>query len=139
MTVHHFFLIAGAGACIYFQKYGAFAMLGLMMEVNSVFLHTRALIQYCNQRRTLAYKIMSIGNILTNIPFRLGVNYLIYSWYANGYPDFQFGKILYPLYINRKYISLLRLLWESDNIWTECEAAISNFSIWLRERHRFSL
>ena len=101
MTVHHFFLIAGAGACIYFQKYGAFAMLGLMMEVNSVFLHTRALIQYCNQRRTLAYKIMSIGNILTNIPFRLGVNYLIYSWYANGYPDFQFGKI--PLLINKKY------------------------------------
>jgi len=91
MTVHHFFLIVGAAACIYFQKYGAFAMLGLMMEVNSVFLHTRALIQYCNQRRSLAYKIMSIGNILTNIPFRLGVNYLIYSWYANGYPDFQFG------------------------------------------------
>ena len=93
MTVHHFFAINGIGMTIYFQKYGAYSVLALMMEVNSVFLHMRALLQYCDQRRSLMFKIVSIGNILTNILFRLAlVNYSILKWYANGYPDFYFGK-----------------------------------------------
>jgi hypothetical protein len=95
MAIHHSLLIYGGFGVLATDTYAGFCMIGLLMEVNSIFLHSRALLQYCNQRKSLMFKIASVGNILTNIVFRLGVGYTIYKWYAdiNFSNDFMMGKI----------------------------------------------
>jgi len=66
------------------QYIGITVVMGLM-EVNSVFLHTRALLQYCNKRKTTCFKITAVGNVITNIIFRLGVSYHVWTWTSNSF------------------------------------------------------
>lgn len=80
MTIHHACLIIGCINVILSDRFAGFCMVGLLMEVNSLFLHARALLQYCNKRRNIWFKIVSFGNVITNVVFRLGVNYLVWRW-----------------------------------------------------------
>jgi len=85
MSVHHSCVIAGCGIVILSNQYIGFSVVALLMEVNSIFLHTRALLQYCNKRKTTWFKIAAVGNVITNIVFRLGANYHIWMWTSNSF------------------------------------------------------
>lgn len=56
MTVHHLCVIAGCMTVVIYRKYANFAMFVMVMEINSVFLHTRALMQYCGLRKKTLFK-----------------------------------------------------------------------------------
>ena len=64
MIVHHSICIGGGLAVMLDKVYGNFTLYGLTMEVNSIFLHARALLQMCNKRDTAAFKMVSLLNIL---------------------------------------------------------------------------
>ena len=64
MMVHHSICIGGGLAVMLDKVYGNFTLYGLTMEVNSIFLHARALLQMCNKRDTAAFKMVSLLNIL---------------------------------------------------------------------------
>ena len=92
MTIHHLCVISGFATGILTNQYAGFGMVALLMEVNSIFLHTRAQLQYCNNRNTVWFKIASIGNIITNIIFRLGANYLLWRWVSHPQNHIFLGK-----------------------------------------------
>ena len=56
MSVHHWGVIAGCLTAIWYKRYIGYGMTMMLMEVNSVFLHTRALLQYANQREFSIFK-----------------------------------------------------------------------------------
>jgi len=93
MTVHHLCVISGCMTAIIYRQYTSFGMVVMIMEVNSVFLHARALMQYCGLRKKTLFKTMAILNILTNIVFRIGTNYVLYNWSQTEGKDFLLGKL----------------------------------------------
>jgi len=80
MMVHHSIMICGMFTVMQDKMYGNFMLYALSMEVNSIFLHGRALLQMCKQRDTTAFRLVSALNILTNITHRLFINYGIQRW-----------------------------------------------------------
>ena len=64
MMVHHSIMIGGGLTVMLDKVYGNFTMYALSMEVNSIFLHGRALLQMCNKRDTAAFKMVSLLNLL---------------------------------------------------------------------------
>jgi len=80
MIVHHSIMIGGMFTVMQDKIYGNFMLYALNMEINSIFLHGRALLQMCKQRDTTAFRVVSIINILTNITHRLLINYGIQRW-----------------------------------------------------------
>ncbi|CBY42313.1 unnamed protein product, partial [Oikopleura dioica] len=80
MIVHHSIMIGGMFTVMQDKIYGNFMLYALNMEINSIFLHGRALLQMCKQRDTTAFRVVSIINILTNITHRLLINYGIQKW-----------------------------------------------------------
>jgi len=80
MMAHHSIMICGMLRVMHEKMYGNFMLYALNMEVNSIFLHGRALLQMCKQRETTTFKLVSVINILTNITHRLFVNYGIQRW-----------------------------------------------------------
>jgi len=82
MTVHHLCCISCLGLAVVTKKYMGLSMLVLNMEINSIFLHTRALLQYCQYRSTVYFAIAAFFNIVTNITHRqlVGAQLLIWSY-----------------------------------------------------------
>ena len=64
MMVHHSIMIGGGLTVMLDKVYGNFTLYALTMEVNSIFLHGRALLQMCNKRETAAFKMVSMLNLL---------------------------------------------------------------------------
>ena len=64
MMVHHSIMIGGGLIVMLDKIYGNFTIYALNMEINSIFLHGRALLQMCNQRDTAAFRMASGLNIL---------------------------------------------------------------------------
>ena len=103
MIVHHSIMIGGMFTVMQDKIYGNFMLYALNMEINSIFLHGRALLQMCKQRDTTAFRVVSIINILvsfyyrtfltcfkTNITHRLLINYGIQRWALDN--DVVYGK-----------------------------------------------
>ena len=66
MMVHHSIMICGMFTVMQDRMYGNFMLYALSMEVNSIFLHGRALLQMCKQRGTTAFRFVSVLNILVS-------------------------------------------------------------------------
>ena len=120
MVLHHACCITCATIAVYTGTYSGYAMVGLSMEVNSIFLHARsaqrlnfnlqnatkvlisintyfsALLQYCGQRGTIAFNIASYLNILTNITHRHITGFSLIAWCYNvALPDPDLGLTAY--------------------------------------------
>merc|ERR1712212_23874 len=80
MTVHHFCSILVFARAAILGKYMGLCMLLLNMEVNSIFLHMRALLQYCQFRGTTFFNVASILNIYTNISHRQLIGWQCLFW-----------------------------------------------------------
>jgi len=115
MMVHHSIMIGGGLTVMLDKVYGNFTLYALSMEVNSIFLHGRALLQMCNKRDTAAFKMVSLLNLLTNVTHRLAVNYGIHKWAGpNGfYYGYLMNLIIVFLNLKLLYTCVRRDLLES--------------------------
>uniref|UniRef100_A0A0K0CW48 TLC domain-containing protein n=1 Tax=Angiostrongylus cantonensis TaxID=6313 RepID=A0A0K0CW48_ANGCA len=67
------------------RKYLGVVMFGLLMEINSVFLHTRSLMNlYGVKRKSTSFRLVALLNIITLAVFRLSVSFYLVYW-AVGY------------------------------------------------------
>jgi len=81
MTVHHLCCITCFGIAITTGQYLGLAMLVLNMEINSIFLHGRSLLQYCQFRGTSYFAVASFLNVLTNITHRQLIGMQVLKWF----------------------------------------------------------
>uniref|UniRef100_A0A0N4ZG01 TLC domain-containing protein n=1 Tax=Parastrongyloides trichosuri TaxID=131310 RepID=A0A0N4ZG01_PARTI len=79
LIFHHIMVSIGCLYPIYFQHFGGIAVIAFLMEVNSIFLHTRSLLNYSGYSKSkLGFKMLAFVNLLTFILFRCIPNcYLI--------------------------------------------------------------
>lgn len=80
LMFHHILVSIGCLYPILIKHFGGIVIIGFLMEVNSIFLHTRSLLNYSGYSKTkLSFKMLAFINILTFILFRFIPNlYLIY-------------------------------------------------------------
>ncbi|XP_072042591.1 TLC domain-containing protein 2-like [Amphiura filiformis] len=72
LTHHCCLFLLGFGCIMYHQQLVAYALMGSMIETNSIFLHGRQLLlMYGFSKDSLIYKINNAFNIFTYITFRL--------------------------------------------------------------------
>ena len=74
MALHHLVVLACFGASVTKSMFLGLTMVAMLMEVNSIFLHSRTLCLYSGLKNTNLYRFISISNIATLIVFRLMVS-----------------------------------------------------------------
>nr|CAH8832931.1 unnamed protein product [Trichobilharzia regenti] len=58
-----------------------YALFGLLMELNSIFLHARQVLIFLNiAPRSLAYRVNAVANIITFIIFRICLTLSLFAW-----------------------------------------------------------
>jgi len=72
LLLHHVFAISCFAVSTFSLYYLGYAMIGLLVEFNSIFLHLRQLLLFVNTPKSeLHYRIVSLTNLGTFIVFRL--------------------------------------------------------------------
>jgi len=75
--VHHFFVVLCFGLAVVSHQYVAYGALSLMVEINSIFLHSRQLLIITHQpKSTSTYKTNALFNVATFVTFRI----LLLGW-----------------------------------------------------------
>jgi len=82
MALHHLVVLACFGACVTKSMFLGLTMVAMLMEVNSIFLHSRTLCLYSGRKNTNLYRFISISNLVTMIVFRLMVTFWLITWFA---------------------------------------------------------
>uniref|UniRef100_A0A0N5B646 TLC domain-containing protein n=1 Tax=Strongyloides papillosus TaxID=174720 RepID=A0A0N5B646_STREA len=80
LIFHHTLVAIGCLYPVILKHFGGIVIIGFLMEVNSIFLHIRSLLNYSGYSKArLSFKMLAFINILTFILFRFIPNlYLIY-------------------------------------------------------------
>uniref|UniRef100_A0A0K0FKQ8 TLC domain-containing protein n=1 Tax=Strongyloides venezuelensis TaxID=75913 RepID=A0A0K0FKQ8_STRVS len=80
LIFHHTLVAIGCLYPVILKHFGGIVVIGFLMEVNSIFLHIRSLLNYSGYSKVkLSFKMLAFINILTFILFRFIPNlYLIY-------------------------------------------------------------
>lgn len=84
LMVHHAVVIASFGYSVVSQSLHGFLAAALLMEINSVFLHVRQLLNTSKcDRKGMVYSVVSKLNLISFLPFRYGVNgWMFWSCYS---------------------------------------------------------
>uniref|UniRef100_A0ACB8ECL1 Uncharacterized protein n=1 Tax=Sphaerodactylus townsendi TaxID=933632 RepID=A0ACB8ECL1_9SAUR len=59
------------GTSFLFHRYVGYAMVALLVEVNSVFLHLRTILRMAGLSHTTFYRVVSLANLSTYVVFRI--------------------------------------------------------------------
>uniref|UniRef100_A0A7I4XWU1 TLC domain-containing protein n=1 Tax=Haemonchus contortus TaxID=6289 RepID=A0A7I4XWU1_HAECO len=80
LLFHHVVVITGFVITLVTYKYLGVVIFGLLMELNSVFLHTRSLLNlYGVKKKSTSFRLVALLNIITLAVFRISVSiYLVY-------------------------------------------------------------
>jgi len=81
MALHHLVVLACFGVSVSQRMFVGLTMAAMLMEVNSIFLHSRTLCLYSGLHDTKLYGCISVTNILTLIIFRLYVSVKLIKWF----------------------------------------------------------
>lgn len=79
MTSHHLVVITVTVTVIRSHRYAGFCLAAMLMEVNSIFLHVRVLLQYCDKRRHPVFK-WRVLNKLTVAGYVVFVNFISFVY-----------------------------------------------------------
>ncbi|CAD5208870.1 unnamed protein product [Bursaphelenchus xylophilus] len=87
LLFHHIVVIIAFLTTIIPSLFLGVVVLGLLMEVNSIFLHSRSLLNlYRVSKESTAFKFVALLNVLTFMAFRMAVSlYLVYWQITNGW------------------------------------------------------
>ncbi|KAK6038915.1 hypothetical protein COOONC_23580 [Cooperia oncophora] len=80
LLFHHVVVITGFVVTLVTHKYLGVVIFGLLMELNSIFLHTRSLLNlYGIKKKSTSFRLVALLNIITLAVFRISVSvYLVY-------------------------------------------------------------
>lgn len=86
LLFHHAVVITGFTVTLVSNKFMGVVMFGLLMELNSIFLHMRSLLNlYGQPKNSTAFKFVALLNVATFLVFRMAVSlYLIYWQLSNA-------------------------------------------------------
>ncbi|XP_059829235.1 TLC domain-containing protein 2 [Hypanus sabinus] len=82
LLFHHAVVIICFGIAVCLCRYIGFAVVALLVEINSVFLHLRQILLMANMRKTTFFRINSIINLGTYIIFRISTLAWMTRWVA---------------------------------------------------------
>lgn len=81
LLFHHVIVIIGFLTTLTTSLFLGVVVLGLLMELNSIFLHTRSLMNlYGQPKNSTAFKFVALLNILTFFVFRMAVSVYLFYW-----------------------------------------------------------
>ncbi|VDP13827.1 unnamed protein product [Heligmosomoides polygyrus] len=81
LLFHHVVVITGFVVTLATNKYLGVVVFGLLMELNSVFLHTRSLMNlYGVKKKSTPFRLVALLNIITLAVFRVSVSFYLVYW-----------------------------------------------------------
>lgn len=81
LLFHHVVVITGFIVTLVTKKYLGVVMFGLLMEINSVFLHTRSLMNlYGVKKKSTSFRLVALLNVITLAVFRISVSFYLVYW-----------------------------------------------------------
>jgi hypothetical protein len=81
LLFHHVVVITAFMTTIITGKFLAVVVFGLLMEINSVFLHTRSLMNlYRHKKDSIGFKMIALLNITSFMVFRMAVSVYLLKW-----------------------------------------------------------
>ncbi|XP_041455560.1 TLC domain-containing protein 2-like [Lytechinus pictus] len=116
LLLHHIVIFTCFGVALYYQHYIGYAVVALMAEVNSIFLHLRQLLLMNSYpKSSTTYIVNSIVNVITYIMFRFGVLIWMAWWLSQHTQDLPITMSLLAgcgltIMITVNFVLFLRLL-----------------------------
>ncbi|XP_038059690.1 TLC domain-containing protein 2-like [Patiria miniata] len=81
LVIHHVVIFCCFGICLYLRAYVGYAVVALVAETNSVFLHFRQILQIMGvPKSTPIFRMNSAMNITTYLIFRFGTLFWMFYW-----------------------------------------------------------
>uniref|UniRef100_A0AC35TZN1 TLC domain-containing protein n=1 Tax=Rhabditophanes sp. KR3021 TaxID=114890 RepID=A0AC35TZN1_9BILA len=86
LLFHHVVVISAFMLTLITSKYLGLAVVGLFMEINSIFLHTRSLMNlYGVDKKSTSFKMIALLNIVTFMVFRNAVSIYLLYWVVTNF------------------------------------------------------
>ncbi|NXX73551.1 TLCD2 protein, partial [Urocolius indicus] len=80
LLFHHAVVIVCLGIAVLLQQYVGFALVALLVEINSIFLHLRQILLMANLAHSACYRLTSILNLGTYVVFRMATLAWMSRW-----------------------------------------------------------
>ncbi|CAJ0596184.1 unnamed protein product [Cylicocyclus nassatus] len=81
LLFHHVVVITGFVVTLVTEKYLGIVIFGLLMELNSIFLHTRSLMNlYGVKKKSTSFRLVALLNMVTLAVFRISVSFYLVYW-----------------------------------------------------------
>ncbi|XP_072285609.1 TLC domain-containing protein 2 [Pyxicephalus adspersus] len=80
LLFHHTVVITCFGISLLLHRYIGFAVVALLVEINSIFLHLRQILLMANQLKTTFYRLNSLVNLGTYVIFRISTLAWMTRW-----------------------------------------------------------
>lgn len=80
LLFHHSVVIVCFGIAVLLHQYVGFALVALLVEINSIFLHLRQILLMANLVHTTCYRLNSIINLGTYVVFRIATLAWMTRW-----------------------------------------------------------
>ncbi|XP_068615656.1 TLC domain-containing protein 2, partial [Brachionichthys hirsutus] len=80
LLFHHFVVIACFGLSVLSRRYVGFAVVALLVELNSVFLHLRQMLRMADNAGGTPYRVNSMINLGTYVVFRINTLAWMTRW-----------------------------------------------------------
>ncbi|NWI17873.1 TLCD2 protein, partial [Crypturellus soui] len=80
LLFHHSVVIVCFGVAVLLQQYVGFALVALLVEINSIFLHLRQILLMANLEHTACYRLNSVANLGTYAVFRVATLAWMARW-----------------------------------------------------------
>ncbi|XP_077467195.1 TLC domain-containing protein 2 [Stigmatopora argus] len=80
LAIHHTVVITCFGLSVLTHRYIGFAVVALLVEINSVFLHLRQILRLANQAAGTVYRVNSMINLGTYVVFRINTLAWMTRW-----------------------------------------------------------
>lgn len=116
LLVHHLFVISCFGLAVFSGNYLGYAVVALVIEINSVFLHVRQMMTFQGvSKRALCYRLNSLMTIVTFMGFRVSTLGWMTRWLVLHRDDiplaaYSLGSIALATLTVMNIVLFLRLL-----------------------------
>ncbi|XP_077168860.1 TLC domain-containing protein 2 [Paroedura picta] len=115
LLFHHSVVIVCLGFAFVIHHYIGFAMVALLVEINSVFLHLRSILQMAGLSHTPYYRVTSLVNLSTYVVFRLSTlawmtRWLVLNWENIPLATYMVGVVGMAIMIPMNIVLFCRLL-----------------------------
>ncbi|KAM8797187.1 TLC domain-containing protein 2 [Eudromia elegans] len=80
LLFHHSVVIVCLGVAVLLHQYVGFALVALLVEINSIFLHLRQILLMANLEHTACYRLNSVVNLGTYVVFRIATLAWMTRW-----------------------------------------------------------